>query len=117
MERQLLRQPSADATTQDRRRREKTLSLDQAIALTVLVGVVAALIWGRVRADVVALVGAAVLLATGTVRPVEVQGAFASPALIALASLFVMAYAMELSGLLGALIQGGIRMCGRLGPP
>jgi di/tricarboxylate transporter len=47
---------------------------------------------------VVALAGAAALLATGTVRPVEVQGAFASPAILALASLFVLAYAMELSG-------------------
>ena len=35
---------------------------------------------------------------TGVVRPVEVQGAFASPAIIALASLFVIAYAMELAG-------------------
>ena len=51
-------------------------------------------------ASVVALTGAAVLLLLGVVRPVEVQGAFASPALIALASLFVIAYAMERSGLL-----------------
>jgi di/tricarboxylate transporter len=46
---------------------------------------------------VVALTGAAALLMTGVVRPVEVQGAFASPAIIALASLFVIAYALELS--------------------
>ena len=46
----------------------------------------------------VALNGAAALLASGVVRTVEIEGAFASPALIALASLFVIAYAMELSG-------------------
>ena len=70
---------------------------EQIITLLVLVAVVAALIHDRLRADVVALTGAAVLLMTGVVLPVEVQGAFASPAIIALASLFVIAYALELS--------------------
>jgi di/tricarboxylate transporter len=74
------------------------MSFDQLITLAVLVAVIAALILDRHRADVVALVGAAVLLISGAVRPVEVQGAFASPAIITLASLFVIAYAMDLSG-------------------
>jgi di/tricarboxylate transporter len=91
------------------------MSFDQAAALAVLIAVMAALIWNRLRADVVALAGAATLLALGVIRPVEAQAAFASPALIALASLFVIAYAMELSGLLDALIRLGVRLCGRLG--
>ena len=91
------------------------MTLPQLIALAVLVGVVAALIQGKLRSDVVALAGAAVLLGTRTVRPIEVQGAFASPAIIALASLFMIAYAMELSGLLGVLIRGAMRLCARLG--
>lgn len=72
------------------------MTASQLITLAVLAAVVAALIWDRVRSDVIALAGAAVLLMTGVVRPVEVQSAFASPAIIALASLFVIAYAMEL---------------------
>lgn len=91
------------------------MNFDQAAALSVLGVVVAALIWGRIRSDVVALAGAATLLGLGVIRPVEAQGAFASPALIALASLFVIAHAMELSGLLDALIRQAIRMCARLG--
>jgi di/tricarboxylate transporter len=91
------------------------MELDQITALAVLVAVIAGLIWGKVRSDVVALAGTAVLLATGTIRPIEVQGAFASPALIALASLFVIAYAMELSGLLDAVIELAARLCVRLG--
>ena len=87
----------------------------QFVALAVLLSVVGALIWGKQRSDVVALAGAAVLLGTRTIRPVEVQGAFASPAIIALASLFVIAYAMELSGLLGLLIRRATRLCARLG--
>jgi di/tricarboxylate transporter len=87
----------------------------QVITLAVLAAVIAALIWGKVRSDVVALTGAAVLLMTGVVRPVEVQSAFASPAIIALASLFVIAYAMELSGLLDAAIGLVKKLCGRIG--
>ena len=91
------------------------MDASQAITLIVLVAVIAALIWDRLRSDVVALTGAAVLLITGTVRPVEVQSAFASPAIVALASLFVIAYAMELSGLLDAAIRGVVRLCRRIG--
>ena len=91
------------------------MSIDQILTLLVLVAVVAALIWDKVRADVVALTGAAVLLMTGVVRPIEVQGAFASPAIIALASLFVIAYALELSGLLDRAIQAAVAMCKRAG--
>lgn len=91
------------------------MTIDQAITLLVLAAVVAMMIWDRLRADVVALAGAAVLLMTGVVRPVEVQGAFASPAIIALASLFVIAYALELSGLLDRAIALGVALCRRLG--
>jgi di/tricarboxylate transporter len=88
---------------------------DQVITLFVLAAVVVALIWDKVRSDVVALAGAAFLLMTGVVRPVEVQAAFASPAIVALASLFVIAYAMELSGLLDAAIGQVVRLCRRIG--
>jgi di/tricarboxylate transporter len=87
----------------------------QAITLLVLAAVVAALIWDKIRPDVVALAGAAFLLMTGVVRPVEVQSAFASPAIVALASLFVIAYAMELSGLLDTAIAAVVTLCGRIG--
>lgn len=87
----------------------------QTITLLVLVAVVAALIWDKARSDVVALAGAAVLLLTGVVRPIQVQSAFASPAIITLASLFVIAYAMELSGLLDTAITGLVRLCRKIG--
>ena len=91
------------------------MTAGQILTLLVLGGVVAALVWDRARSDVVALTGAALLLITGVVRPIEVQGAFASPAIIALASLFVIAYAMELSGLLDAAIARLKRVCTRIG--
>ena len=91
------------------------MTFEQVATLLVLAAVVAALIWDKLRADVVALTGAAFLLMAGVVRPVEVQGAFASPAIIALASLFVIAYAMELSGLLDAAIRLLVRLCSKVG--
>lgn len=91
------------------------LTAEQAITLVVLVAVVGALILDRFRADVIALTGAAVLLMTGAVKPIQVQAAFASPAIIALASLFVIAYAMERSGLLDQAIRGGVWLARRTG--
>ena len=91
------------------------LSFEQAITLGVLAAVVAALIVDKFRADVVALTGAAVLLMSGAVEPVQVQAAFASPAIIALAALFVIAYAMERSGLLDQAIRGGVWLAQRTG--
>ncbi|MCY7339717.1 MAG: SLC13 family permease [Sphingomonas bacterium] len=91
------------------------MTFDQQVTLAVLAVVVAMLIWDRVRSDVVALAGAAVLLVSGAVRPSEVQGAFGSPAIITLASLFVLVYAIELSGLLDRLISGATRVCRRVG--
>ncbi|CAN5128143.1 SLC13 family permease [soil metagenome] len=91
------------------------MTFDQILTLLVLAAVVAALIWDKVSSDVVALSGAAFLLMTGVIRPVEVQAAFASPAIVALASLFVIAYAMELSGLLDAAVQKIVALCKRIG--
>ena len=91
------------------------MTFDQVATLLVLAAVVAALIWDKLRADIVALTGAAFLLVLGVVRPVELQGAFASPAIVALASLFVIAYAMELSGLLDAAIARIVQLCRRIG--
>lgn len=91
------------------------MTLEQIITLVVLAGVVATLIADKMRADVVALTGAAILLVTGAVRPSEVQGAFASPAILTLASLFVIAHALELSGLLDKAIEKAVILCRRTG--
>lgn len=91
------------------------MTVEQIITLLVLAAVVAALVWDKIRADVVALAGAAVLLVSGAVRPSEVQGAFGSPAIVTLAALFVIAHAMELSGLLDAAIRRAVALCRRTG--
>ena len=90
------------------------MTFEQMAALGVLAAVVFGLVQGRLRADGVALTGAAVLLVTGVVRPIEEQEAFASPAIVALASLFVPACAIELSGFLGLLIRMVARLSARI---
>jgi di/tricarboxylate transporter len=84
------------------------ITIPQAITLAVLAGVVVALAMDRGRPEIIALSGAAILLLTGAIRPREIQSAFASPAIIALASLFIISYAMERSGLLDLVVQAGI---------
>jgi di/tricarboxylate transporter len=91
------------------------MTFDQMVTLAVLATVVALLIWDRIRSDVVALAGAAVLLVSGAVRPGEIESAFGSPAIITLASLFVIVYAIELSGLLDRLIGVATSICRRVG--
>jgi len=91
------------------------MNADQLLTLTVLAAVVGMLVWDKLRADIVALAGSAVLLMTGVVRPLELQSAFASPAIVALASLFVIVYALELSGLLDRAISLAVAMCKRMG--
>lgn len=91
------------------------MNFNQVAALVVLVAVVGVLIHGKIRSEVAALAAAASLMLLGVIRPVEVQEAFASPAIIALACLFIIAYAIELSGLLGLLIRQATKLCARLG--
>lgn len=91
------------------------MTTPQLISLLVLATVAGVLIWGRARAEIVALCGAAVLLGTGTIRPIDAQAAFASPAIITLASLFVIAYAIELSGLLDLMVRQAERLCDLFG--
>ena len=93
------------------------MNFDQIVTLLVLAGTLGAFVWDKARADLVALSGAAVLLLLGVVAPWDVQRAFASPAIIALASLFVLGRALELTGVLRLGIIGAARMVRRFGRP
>lgn len=93
------------------------MTFDQIVTLVVLAGVLAAFILDKGRIDLVALCGAAVLLLLGVVEPWDVQRAFASPAIIALASLFVLGRALELTGVLRLAIIGAARLVRRFGRP
>ncbi len=88
----------------------EALTRDQMIALAVLAVVIVSLVSEKLRADVAAMAGAAALALTGVVGPQELQRGLASPALIALASLFVIAHALERTGVIGVLIAQAARL-------
>ena len=69
------------------------------ITLIILVITVAMFIWGRVRADIVALTALAALLVLGILTPAEALAGFASPIVIMMIGLFVVGGAIMQTGL------------------
>lgn len=68
-------------------------------ALIILVITVALFIWGRVRADIVALTALAALLVLGILTPAEALAGFSSPIVIMMIGLFVVGGAIMQTGL------------------
>ena len=69
------------------------------ITLFILVITVAMFIWGRVRADIVALTALAALLVLGILTPAEALAGFSSPIVIMMIGLFVVGGAIMQTGL------------------
>lgn len=91
------------------------MNFDQLATLAVLAAVVVALLSDRVRADVAAMAAAAVLLALDVISLQDLGRGLASPALVALASLFVIARALDVTGGMGVIIRSAARMTDRVG--
>ena len=69
------------------------------ITLIILIITVAMFIWGRVRADIVALTALAALLFLGILTPAEALAGFSSPIVIMMIGLFVVGGAIMQTGL------------------
>jgi len=69
------------------------------ITLIILIVTVAMFIWGRVRADIVALTALAALLVFGILTPAEALAGFSSPIVIMMVGLFVVGGAIMQTGL------------------
>ena len=69
------------------------------ITLIILIITVAMFIWGRVRADIVALTALAALLVFGILTPAEALAGFSSPIVIMMIGLFVVGGAIMQTGL------------------
>lgn len=69
------------------------------ITLIILIITVAMFIWGRVRADIVALTALAALLVLGILTPTEALAGFSSPIVIMMIGLFVVGGAIMQTGL------------------
>ncbi len=75
------------------------------VTLAVLAGVLAGLVLDRVSPVGAVLGGLVVLLLLGVVSPAEAFSGFANPATATIAALFVVARAVQQTGLLGSLLQ------------
>ena len=69
------------------------------ITLIILIITVAMFIWGKVRADIVALTALAALLVFGILTPVEALAGFSSPIVVMMIGLFVVGGAIMQTGL------------------
>ena len=69
------------------------------VTLIILIITVAMFIWGRVRADIVALTSLAALLVFGILTPTEALAGFSSPIVIMMIGLFVVGGAIMQTGL------------------
>ncbi len=75
------------------------------ITLAVLAAVLAGLVLDRISPVAAVLGGLVVLLMTGVVTPAEGFSGFANPATVTVAALFVVARAVQQTGLLGSLLR------------
>lgn len=87
----------------------------QIATLVVIAGVIVALVSERVRSDLAALVGAAVLCTIGVVHLKDLETSFASPAIVALGSLFIIAEGLNSSGLISLLARAAEALLGTFG--
>ena len=69
------------------------------ITLIILIITVAMFIWGKVRADIVALTALAALLVFGILTPAEALAGFSSPIVVMMVGLFVVRGAIMQTGL------------------
>ncbi|MDO8902380.1 MAG: SLC13 family permease [Phenylobacterium sp.] len=91
------------------------MNFEQLATLAVLAAVVVALLSDRVRVDVAAMAAAAVLMGLGVITLEDLGRGLASPALVALASLFIIARALDVTGVMGVIIRSAARMTDRMG--
>lgn len=81
------------------------MTIDQATAFAILAGVIALLIWGRIRYDLVAAVALLAAVASGIVAPEEAFRGFSDDIVIIVGSALVVSAAISRSGLIERLIR------------
>ena len=91
------------------------MTAPQIATLLILLVILVALVSERFRADVVTLTGAGALCLFGIARIEDVQSGFANPAIVALASLFVLVEGLHITGAIGLLFSLSGKMVDKFG--
>jgi len=85
------------------------MTLDQALAFTIVIGMMGLFIWGRLRYDVVALLALLATLAAGIVPPEKAFSGFSDDIVVIVASALLVSAAVGRSGVIERVVR-------RLGP-
>lgn len=87
------------------RERERVLTTEQIESLSLLAATLALFAWGRFRHDVVAMLSLLAAVALGLVEADAAFAGFGHPAVITVAAVLVLGYALSASGVIDALVQ------------
>ena len=97
-----------DAFVRDGRGSSNDMTLDQALAFAVIIGMMTLFIWGRLRYDLVAVLSLLAAIAAGVVPPDKAFSGFSDDIVIIIASALVVSAAVGQSGV----IERVVRMLG-----
>ncbi len=81
------------------------MTADQLLILTILIGTIAAFLWGRWRHDMVAIAALLACVLSGLVQPGDAFVGFGHPAVVTVACVLVLSRALQTSGAVNALTQ------------
>ena len=81
------------------------MSTEQLLILSILVGTIAAFLWGRWRHDMVAIAALLACVLSGLVQPGDAFVGFGHPAVVTVACVLVLSRALQTSGAVDALTQ------------
>ena len=81
------------------------MSTDQLLILSILIGTIAAFVWGRWRHDMVAIAALLACVLSGLVQPGDAFVGFGHPAVVTVACVLVLSRALQTSGAVDALTQ------------
>ena len=81
------------------------MTLDQALAFAVLIGMMALFVWGRIRYDLVALVALLVSIAVGIVPAEEAFAGFGNDILVIVATALLVSAAVSRSGVVDVVVR------------
>ncbi len=81
------------------------MTADQLLILSILIGTIAAFLWGRWRHDMVAIAALLACVLSGLVQAVDAFVGFGHPAVVTVACVLVLSRALQTSGAVDALTQ------------
>ncbi|KAA1053755.1 SLC13 family permease [Azospirillum argentinense] len=81
------------------------LTLDQTLAVTILIGLVTLFVWNRLRYDLAALLGLLMAMACGVVPPDRAFVGFGDPVVVIVASALVVSAGVGKSGVIGRAVR------------